>query len=205
MNLLEEMRSTNYSVVHETLLKDLFQLRYLDGKTFIFPGLQTAHKLVQLTLSDATGKAGRHIVVPNTDIIKVEPTPSSVKITAKNLITNEDRVEEFDFLFVGIGYQRGRQVDLLKQHFADRLFPLTVRRDYSVWSRDPEFKAGLYLQGMTEGSHGMSDSVLSVMSVRSDEVLRSVLRRKAGWDWSPEEKVNKVQVSSRDDGLVWGI
>lgn len=34
VDLLEEMRSTNYSVVHETLLKDLFQLRYVDGKSF---------------------------------------------------------------------------------------------------------------------------------------------------------------------------
>lgn len=143
--------------------------------------------------------------MPNTDIIKVEPTSSSVKIILKNLITAEETVEDFDFLFVGVGYQRGTQVDLLKEHFTEALFPLSVRRDYSVWSKDPNFKAGLYLQGMTEGSHGMSDSVLSVMSVRSQEVLESILKRRTGVDWDASEKVNKVQVSNRDDGLVWGL
>lgn len=66
-------------------------------------------------------------------------------------------------------------------------------------------KAGIYLQGMTEGSHGMSDSVLSVMSVRGMEVVESVLKRRSGREWSRDEKVNKVQVTSRADGLVWGI
>lgn len=154
---------------------------------------------------DATGKRGKHILVPNTDIIKVEPTSSCVKVTLKNLITAEETIQEFDFLFVSVGYQRGTQIDLLKNHFSEVLFPLSVRRDYSVWSRDPNFKAGLYLQGMTEGSHGMSDSVLSVMSVRSNEVLESILKRRAGANWDASEKVNKVQVSSRDDGLVWGL
>jgi L-ornithine N5-monooxygenase len=48
-----------------------------------------------------------------------------------------------------------------------------VGRDYRVASR-PGFAPGIYLQGFCESTHGLSDSVLSVLPIRSGEIADSL-------------------------------
>ncbi|KAG8926723.1 hypothetical protein FRC02_008715 [Tulasnella sp. 418] len=97
--------------------------------------------------------------------------------------------------------------DLFKHKYEQNaLFPLTIRRDYSLVANDSKFKAGIYLQGMCEGSHGINDAALSVMSLRGYEVVESVVKRLAGQDWEPNQKTNLVRIGGdREDGLVWGF
>lgn len=139
------------------------------------------------------------------DLESIEANDKEVTVTMTDRITGEKTTRAYDFFFNGLGYVRKTQVTLLQEHFAQALFPLSLRRDYSAKSRDPNFKVGVYLQGQAEGSHGVADGALSVLSVRGYEVVESILRRKAGQDWSPEEKANIVQVESRNDGLIWGF
>ena len=120
-------------------------------------------------------------------------------------ISGETVVKTYDYFFNGLGYVRKTQLDLLKEHFAQQLFPLSLRRDYSAWSRDSKFKAGIYLQGQAEGSHGIADGALSVLSIRGYEVVESILRRKGGYEWPVDERRNIVQIVHRQDGLVWGF
>jgi len=55
-----------------------------------------------------------------------------------------------------------------------------VGRDYRV-STDPELSAGVYLQGGTEHTHGITSALLSNTAVRVGEILDSVVaRRSAG-------------------------
>lgn len=155
--------------------------------------------------SEATGKYGKHVILPNMDLEDIEATDDEVTVTMTDRITGERVVKSYDFFFNGLGYIRKTQVTLLQEHFAEHLFPLALRRDYSAYSRDPKFKAGVYLQGQAEGSHGIADGALSVLSIRGYEVVESILRRKGGQDWSPEERHNIVQIEKRSDGLIWGF
>lgn len=43
------------------------------------------------------------------------------------------------------------------------------------------FKGRIYLQGCTEATHGLSDTLLSVVSVRAGEIVDDILA-----DWSSE-------------------
>jgi L-ornithine N5-monooxygenase len=52
-----------------------------------------------------------------------------------------------------------------------------VDRDYRL--RAPELACGVYLQGGTEHTHGLSSSLLSNAAVRAGEILDSVLARRS--------------------------
>jgi L-ornithine N5-oxygenase len=52
---------------------------------------------------------------------------------------------------------------------------LVVRRDYRV-ATDPGLTAGLYLQGPTEHTHGLSSTLLSTVAVRAGEITTSIAR-----------------------------
>jgi L-ornithine N5-monooxygenase len=52
-----------------------------------------------------------------------------------------------------------------------------VARDYRVLTRAAQ-PCGIYLQGGTEHTHGITSSLLSNTSIRAGEILQSVLSRR---------------------------
>jgi L-ornithine N5-oxygenase len=56
----------------------------------------------------------------------------------------------------------------------DDLGGYAVRRDYAIASREG-FRPNVYLQGYCEDSHGISETVLSLMPVRAKEILMSIV------------------------------
>jgi L-ornithine N5-oxygenase len=53
---------------------------------------------------------------------------------------------------------------------------LRVGRDYRVLT-EPDVHAGVYLQGGTEHTHGISSSLLSTTATRAGDILDAVLAR----------------------------
>jgi L-ornithine N5-oxygenase len=51
---------------------------------------------------------------------------------------------------------------------------IAVTRNYRL-QLPPTVQAGCYLQGVNEATHGMSDSLLSVLAVRSAEIVGDLL------------------------------
>jgi L-ornithine N5-oxygenase len=68
--------------------------------------------------------------------------------------------------------------DLARYCLRDEQGRPRVDRDYRVWT-DPALTGGIYLQGGTEHSHGITSSLLSNTAVRVGEILRSVVTRRA--------------------------
>ncbi|GAP86764.1 putative l-ornithine n5-oxygenase [Rosellinia necatrix] len=54
--------------------------------------------------------------------------------------------------------------------------PVTVGRDYAIQFAPGKVApgAGIWLQGCCEGTHGLSDTLLSILAVRSQEIVNSV-------------------------------
>ena len=48
-----------------------------------------------------------------------------------------------------------------------------VARDYRI-KTDARCHASIYMQGFCESSHGLSDTLLSVLPIRADEIAESV-------------------------------
>lgn len=63
--------------------------------------------------------------------------------------------------------------DISRECLRDATGLLQVSRDYRVATTDA-VRGGIYLQGGTEHSHGLSSSLLSNIAVRAGEILDAV-------------------------------
>jgi L-ornithine N5-oxygenase len=108
----------------------------------------------------------------------VEETPDRVRATVTSLVTGEATVLDADVLVLATGYGPADPLGLLGQ-VADRCLRdeegrVRVERDYRV-ATDPDLRCGIYLQGGTEHTHGITSSLLSNTAVRVGEILDSLL------------------------------
>ena len=94
----------------------------------------------------------------------------------RDRLNGHARAEQFDALVLATGYRRDTHLDLLEglaPHLGDALAQGNVERDYRL-ATPASFKPRIYLQGCCEDSHGLSDSLLSVLALRSDEIAASL-------------------------------
>lgn len=163
LQLLEEFRNTNYAVVDLELIERIFQMFYLQ----------------KLRGED------RHQMLARRDISRVETGEGGLRLTLRDLATDSQQELGFDAVILATGYRRNQHHELLAG-LRDHLESLTPDRHYCLNLRDSD--ARIYLQGCCETTHGLSDTLLSVLAVRSREVLESILEgrdsgRPAVADW----------------------
>lgn len=90
---------------------------------------------------------------------------------------------DFDALVCATGYEAmeptGLLGDLDRLCLRDEAGRYRVERDYRIVTA-PEARCGIYLQGGTEHTHGLTSSLLSNIAVRSGEIVDSIAARRAG-------------------------
>ncbi|WP_030840582.1 lysine N(6)-hydroxylase/L-ornithine N(5)-oxygenase family protein [Streptomyces sp. NRRL S-475] len=159
--LMDYHGNTNYSVVDIDLIDDLYRQSYREK-------VLGTERLRFLNVSRLTG---------------VKETPSSVRATVTSLVTGEDTDLEVDVVVFATGYSPVDPTSLLGE-VADRCLRddegrVRVERDWSI-ATDPTLRCGVYLQGGTEHTHGITSSLLSNTAIRVGEILDSLLGRVAG-------------------------
>ncbi|CAM5646108.1 lysine/ornithine N-monooxygenase [Streptomyces tanashiensis] len=162
--LMDYHGNTNYSVVDIDLIDDLYRQAYQEK-------VLGTERLHFLNVSRLTA---------------VEETPDGVRATVTSLITGEERLLDADVVVCATGYMQADGLGLLGE-VADRCHRddrgrVRVERDYRV-ATDPELRCGIYLQGGTEHTHGITSSLLSNTAIRVGEILDSILDR--GLERSP--------------------
>ncbi len=146
----DEYRGTNYSVVDVDLLERLYALFYMQKVS-----AQPRHAL--LTQRQLTAAApGRH----------------GLALTFEDLARNLTETSEFDVVVAATGYRRDDHRRLL-EGLAPYLGEFKVGRDYRIEARD-DFLPGIWLQGGCEATHGLSDTLLSILATRSAEICASL-------------------------------
>ena len=65
------------------------------------------------------------------------------------------------------------EITPLLEPLAEYLGDFQVGRDYRLQS-DPRCQAAIYMQGFCQASHGLSDTLLSVLPVRAEEIANSL-------------------------------
>ncbi|MCY0939992.1 lysine N(6)-hydroxylase/L-ornithine N(5)-oxygenase family protein [Streptomyces antarcticus] len=156
--LIEYHANTNYSVVDIDLIDELYRQEYRE-------------KVL------GTGRLRFLRVSRLTEVLE---TPSKVLATVESLVTGEKEPLEADALVYATGYRSADSLGLLGEieglcHRDDQ-GRVRVERDYRVES-DPELRCGVYLQGGTEHTHGITSSLLSNTAVRVGEILESIVGR----------------------------
>ncbi|MEU3979342.1 lysine N(6)-hydroxylase/L-ornithine N(5)-oxygenase family protein [Streptomyces sp. NPDC026672] len=156
-SLLDYHRSTNYSVVDMELIESLYATAYQEKVT-------GRERLRFLNVSR---------------IRAVDPaSDGGLDVGVEFLPTGERQVLRADVLVLATGYRPRDLAPLLgeaaKLCLRDDGDAIRVGRDHRV-ETVPEVTAGIYLQGGTEHTHGLTSTLLSTVAIRADEIHRSVL------------------------------
>jgi len=148
---LEKFRSSNYSVVDLDLIEQIYMLLY----------------------QQRVRGTERHRLLPGTEVAQVIAATSGIELTLRNRANGAVETRDFDAVVLATGYRRDDHKRLLAG-LAGYLDGYDVERDYRLrTTRD--FLPKIYLQGCCEDSHGLNDTLLSVLAVRSVEILASLL------------------------------
>ncbi|WP_062434696.1 lysine N(6)-hydroxylase/L-ornithine N(5)-oxygenase family protein [Herbidospora daliensis] len=155
-SLVDYHRSTNYSVVDMELIQALYATMYREK-------VHGHQRLQMLNVSR---------------IRDVEEGPGGLRVTVEYLPTGEHVTIEADVLVHATGYRPHDVAALLgetgKLCLRDDEDALRVSRDHRVQFAST-VRAGVYLQGGTEHSHGLTSTLLSTTAIRAGEIRDSVL------------------------------
>ncbi|RZU54018.1 L-ornithine N5-oxygenase [Krasilnikovia cinnamomea] len=158
--LMDVHGNTNYSVVDIDLIDELYRREYQEKVL----GQQ------RLRLLNVTRMRG------------VTETGAGVEVTVESLVTGERRTLAADALICATGYDNADPYALLGPVadlcLRDERGRPRVTRDYRAVTA-PELRCGIYLQGGTEHTHGITSALLSNTAVRVGEVLGSIVAHRA--------------------------
>ncbi|MGW0787939.1 lysine N(6)-hydroxylase/L-ornithine N(5)-oxygenase family protein [Streptomyces sp. NPDC002911] len=150
--------NTNYAVVDIDLIDDLYRTTYQEK---------------------VLGKERLRFLNVSRVVDAVE-TPETVRTTVESLVTGERTTLDADVVVYATGYQPADSLGLLSEigeHCRlDDQGRVRVERDYRV-ATDPGLRCGVYLQGGTEHTHGITSSLLSNTAIRVGEILDSIVER----------------------------
>jgi L-ornithine N5-oxygenase len=166
--ILDYHANTNYSVVDTDLIEELYRRTYQE-KVLGEPRLR---------------------VFNVSRVAEAVETAEGVRATLESLTTHEKTVLDCDVVVYATGYRPTDPLRLLgslrtRCRRDERGRPV-VDRDYRV-ATDTALRAGVYLQGSTEHTHGISSSLLSATAVRAGQILTSITTRRdaplalSGW------------------------
>ncbi|APA12652.1 hypothetical protein SS1G_03696 [Sclerotinia sclerotiorum 1980 UF-70] len=170
-------RATNYGVVRLELLEHLYEKLY-----------------IQRIKCERTGAEPRAAIIINRRVTSATASPSQDSLRLKIVTEDGDeKVEEeldVDYIFTATGYRRDAHVSILEG--CEELATgegsdvkgenglvkgkWAVGRDYRVKMVEGRVQneAGIWLQGCNESTHGLSDSLLSILAIRGGELVESM-------------------------------
>jgi L-ornithine N5-oxygenase len=150
--ILQEMHRTNYSGVAPALLENLYADHYLD-------------RLI--------GRRGKRMIAM-TDVTGARGIDDEVELELTDRRTGGVTELRRDLVFLGTGFVR--EMPTLVRLLASQLGleQVSVNRRYRM-ELGGRATAACYLQGVNEATHGIADSLLSVLASRAEDVTRDIL------------------------------
>ncbi|KAK5940434.1 hypothetical protein PMZ80_006849 [Knufia obscura] len=163
---LKGNKATNYSVVRLGLLEQIYEDQY------------------QQRMQNPDPDTWHHRILPSREVVEVTDLPQNkrLNLTVKNFSSQACKAKEtysVDAVILATGYVRDVHNEMLKECQAingSRDGAWISERDYKVkLDRDfVEDDVQIYLQGCNEQTHGLSDTLLSILATRGGEIVDSV-------------------------------
>ncbi|PYC16925.1 lysine N(6)-hydroxylase/L-ornithine N(5)-oxygenase family protein [Pseudomonas mosselii] len=150
---LKDFRHTNYAAANLDLVERIYQFIY------------------QQHVNGVEG----HRVLNDRTITAVETSAQGVAITSSDARSNSCSTQQYDMVILATGYERDHHRELLEP-LASHLGDLRVDRQYRLHTPE-DFHPSIFLQGACESSHGLSDTLLSILAIRSAEISHALTTR----------------------------
>ncbi|BFM50684.1 SidA/IucD/PvdA family monooxygenase [Marinomonas sp. THO17] len=154
-SILNHFSGTNYSVVDTEELHAIYERLYLQR---------------------VTGK-GQHKYLRCHDIQETVNKDNKVSIRLNDRINNQQNWQDYDAVILATGYRYDGFNQMLSK-IQPFMAVSPVERSYRI-PMTKQCHVNVFLQGCCESSHGLSDTLLSVLAVRSKEIVDALLDRKS--------------------------
>ncbi|MGV7963194.1 SidA/IucD/PvdA family monooxygenase [Photorhabdus tasmaniensis] len=148
---LAAMHTTNYSGVAPSTLSGLYRFHYLQE-------MRGDNRVSMLT---------------QCDILHAVDDGESVLITWRDNKTKRIQSAQFDVVFIGTGYKNNTPKLFKELSHCLNIEKIRVNRQYRVMLPCTD-GVSLHLQGVNEKTHGIADSLLSVLAFRSKEIMDDI-------------------------------
>ncbi|QGA17969.1 hypothetical protein EYB26_005647 [Talaromyces marneffei] len=167
-------RATNYGVVRMELIEQIY------------------HDIYMQKVKDKDQDGWQRVILPRREIVHIDPRATDGRLAVRIRSTQdqcidsrEEEVLHLDALIVATGYTRSTHEELcapiehlkpLHTGTASKVRGWKVNRNYSLVLDRDKVSSGtnIWLQGCNESTHGISDSLLSVLATRSGEIVESI-------------------------------
>lgn len=149
--LLDEFAQTNYAVADLDLIQQIYKVFY-DQKV---------------------ARGNRLRMLRQHDVRAARAAQDGIHLTLLDRDVQRESTVRYDAVVLATGYARDQHKALLAP-LASYIGTYDVDRCYRL-KATPDFHPGIYLQGACEDSHGLSDTLLSVTSVRTGEIGNALL------------------------------
>ncbi len=153
--IMKAHRDTNYSAVDRELIEEIYRFLY------------------QCELEGECRARIRHFL----ELKGVRDEGDEVVLEFRNFIDDKTEVLRADAAIMATGYIRPKRhplIDNLSSYLvSDGADGYEVGRYYRIQTRD-DFLPQLFLQGFSEDTHGLSDTLLSCLPIRSYHILQSL-------------------------------
>ncbi|NLE81419.1 MAG: lysine N(6)-hydroxylase/L-ornithine N(5)-oxygenase family protein [Rhodococcus sp.] len=153
--ILELHRATNYSVVDLELINELYATEYQEM-------VRGPRRLFMRRASE---------------IIEAKETEDGIEVGVHSTMDGLKDTLTCDAVVLATGFTPAPLASILGDLAPDETQPPVVDRDYRL-AVSPDVSGGIYLQGGTEKTHGLTSSLLSNVAVRAGDILASVLTRR---------------------------
>ncbi|CRK53386.1 L-ornithine N5-oxygenase [Rhodococcus sp. RD6.2] len=174
--LLAVHKGTNYSVVDIDLINELYTTEYQElvrGKRRLF-----MHRA--------------------SEIVSAQEGEDGIEVSVRSNLDGLTDTLVCDALVLATGFSPAPLSELLGDLAPTGDQVTEVARDYRLQTPD-DVRAGIYLQGGTEKTHGLTASLLSNVAVRAGEILNSlVVNRSARLDLGRVEASTVVDSTSNE-------
>jgi L-ornithine N5-oxygenase len=154
----DDCKDVNYAVVDTPLIRQIYRCLYQEK---------------------VLGR-DRARIRPYLHLEELAETEGVVMARFRDLLLDQDVFLEADGLILCTGYRWPKTHPLLKELSPyiqrDGSNGYKVERDYRL-ATAPSFSPGIFLQGFAEGTHGASETVLSLVAIRAGDIMKSLLAR----------------------------
>ena len=149
--LIREFHNTNYSVVDAELIERIYAILYKQK---------------------VSGHA-RHRFLPRHEVLSATAGDDAVELGLRVIGSGRATLSRYQGVVLATGYDRLTHRQILAP-IAPHLGEFEVDRRYRVLASE-HFEPAVFMQGFCQDSHGLSDTLLSVLPNRSAEIAQAVL------------------------------
>ncbi len=153
--VVDSFRDVNYAVVDHPLIRKIYRALY----------------------DERVAGKDRARLLRYVELEAIETEGETVHARFRHLIEDRPVELELDGVVVATGFRWDKEhplLDGLSHCFATGADGYKVRRDYRLEGQ-PGFEAGVYLQGYLEATHGISETVLSLLPMRAQDIVDSLV------------------------------